>query len=58
MDPYTLPAFRVSEGAALVEEEDGFHLKSVAVETTLDMVDESGDVVGVTTGIVIETYIP
>lgn len=57
VDPYTLPAFRsadLSEGDA---EEYPFNFESVAVETTSDLVDEDGDVVGQTDDYIIVTYL-
>eukprot|EP00752_Nemacystus_decipiens_P003380 g3127.t1 len=60
VDPYTLPQFRVDAAALRGEEDDEYYLelKSVSVNTTIDLVNEKGDVVGETTGIVIETYLP
>eukprot|EP00752_Nemacystus_decipiens_P017344 g15540.t1 len=60
VDPYTLPQFRVDAAAQRGGEDDGYHLvfQSVSVNTTIDLVDENGNVVGETTGIMIETYLP
>lgn len=52
VDPYALPG----SGGVNLDTEDALHLTSVAVETTVDVVDENG-VVGQATGIIIETYI-
>lgn len=60
VDPYTLPMFRAAELGAEgdTEDVDFIYMNSRSLETTIELMDDNGDVVGETTAVEIEVYIP
>lgn len=61
MDPYTLPSRRTVTASVVMSDDDEEHepryiIKTVAVGSTVELVDDKGDSVGETSGIQMHIY--